>query len=145
MNSFNSGLSDVMKLGKAIKERDYIKALLIITDMSLKASKNQKSLKTFILEEAQPILQFTRQMFAMIHSPKGSKYYGLKLPEKLKILSSSWRKHFNESWRITKLYLKIFVNDVRSGKFQKRIHASLEKIFKMLNSIFYKERNVTKQ
>lgn len=132
MRNVNSGLDDVMKIGKAVSEKDYIQAALFMIDMNLKSAKKQNVLETFTLEELRPTLRFIRQTLQVLYAKEGSEYYRLKFRSKVKIVFSSWKKSSWESWIIAKVYLQRAMKDARSGEFHKRMKARLNKVVKKI-------------
>lgn len=133
----------MMKIANALNEKDYIQAALILIDMDLKAIKNRTSAMSFSLEEARPALKFLRKTIQVFHASDDSKYSDLEFHEKLKIVIASWKESAKDAVDILKRYIKIFEEDVKSGKFKERVLAFFRKIDKKVKgafNMFFKKR-----
>lgn len=141
LKTVSSGVDDVINIGKAINEKDFIKALLIMIDMNLKTLKDKKSIITFGLEESKPPLRFVRESLLVFFSKEDD---DLEFPEKLKVVGSSWISNMKDSTIITKEYFELLMEDIRSGNFLRNLKKSLSTILKTIKrflSIFFKKRH----
>lgn len=132
----NVGLSEVMKIAKALNKKDYIQVLLIFIDIDLNIVKNQNPFISLSLEELRPALRFLRDTLQILCAQEGSQYYHLKLKEKLKILFKSLKKNAEETRNVACSYFKKLVEDAKSGKLKKRFINVVQKMIKTKKALF---------
>lgn len=125
MKHMSERLDNVMQISNALKKKDYLQALIFLVDMGLDSKDNKNSLMNYALEQSKPALQFVRQALDVLNPNEESQYKGSKIPQKLKVLFSSYVKYFMKSSGITKDYLGRFIGKTSQkikGLFQKLVH-----------------------
>lgn len=136
MRNVNDGVEDVMTMTNAMKKRDYMQVAICLTDMGLRSPMTHRSeVLTLLLEEFRPALKFTREAYNVFFPKEGSQYDNMKLMEKLNAVYPSWKEYAAQAKDVTMKHSKRFLEEVRSGEFQRKVTAVVQKLMGMMKGL----------